>query len=356
MSTIRFLSIVEQVAMHLRGELQRGRWCGQMPGKHHLAEELGVNNKTVESALRQLEAEGLLVAQGAGRRRLIQLSEGTTKSLYMRVAILLYERGDRVVPSVIDIHHTLAEAGHLVFFAAKALVELGMEVKRVARLVERTDADAWVIVAGSRDVLEWFSKQAKPCFGFFGSWSQVPIAGSASTKDLAYAALVRALAARGHRRIVLLTRPERRKPSPGSTERAFLAALEAEGIPASAYNLPHWENTKEDFHRCLDALFRITPPTAMVVQEAVLFAAVQQFLAGRRLRVPQDVSLVCADPDPTFAWREPSIAHITMDSRPWNRRISRWAANVSRGKDDHRQVLSKAEFVVGGTIGPVAGR
>lgn len=66
MSTIRFLSITEQVAVHLRGELLRGRWSGVMPGKHHLAEELGVNNKTVESALRQLEAEGLLVAQGGG--------------------------------------------------------------------------------------------------------------------------------------------------------------------------------------------------------------------------------------------------------------------------------------------------
>ena len=37
------------------------------------------------------------------------------------------------------------------------------------------------------------------------------------------------------------------------------------------------------------------------------------------------------------------------------RRIVRWAANVSRGKHDLRQTLTPAEFVPGGTIGPVKG-
>lgn len=40
--------------------------------------------------------------------------------------------------------------------------------------------------------------------------------------------------------------------------------------------------------------------------------------------------------------------------RPVMRRIARWANNVSRGKDDLRQTLTQAEFVEGGTVGPVA--
>ena len=70
----RFLSISEQVAMHLREELLRGRWVGLMPGKHELAQELGLNNKTVEAALVLLEREGLLVGQGPRRRRRIDSS------------------------------------------------------------------------------------------------------------------------------------------------------------------------------------------------------------------------------------------------------------------------------------------
>ena len=63
-----FQTIAEQVATHLRGEVLRGVWSGEMPGVNRLAPKLGIDDKTVEVALRQLEKEGLLVGQGRGRR------------------------------------------------------------------------------------------------------------------------------------------------------------------------------------------------------------------------------------------------------------------------------------------------
>ncbi len=61
---------------------------------------------------------------------------------------------------------------------------------------------------------------------------------------------------------------------------------------------------------------------------------------------------VGADDAPYFEWCRPSVAHIRWDSQPVVRRIVRWAANVSCGKKDIRQLHTKAEFVPGGTIGP----
>ncbi|MFT6794733.1 MAG: hypothetical protein ACJAR1_002748, partial [Rubritalea sp.] len=61
----------------------------------------------------------------------------------------------------------------------------------------------------------------------------------------------------------------------------------------------------------------------------------------------------CADPDPTFAWCEPSVAHIRWDSRPVVNRVLSWVENIAQGKDDHSQTLTKAEFIDGGTVGPV---
>jgi DNA-binding GntR family transcriptional regulator len=46
------------VAEHLRAELLRGSFGGTMPGVNPLVAELGVNLKTVKSALRRLEDEG----------------------------------------------------------------------------------------------------------------------------------------------------------------------------------------------------------------------------------------------------------------------------------------------------------
>lgn len=93
---------------------------------------------------------------------------------------------------------------------------------------------------------------------------------------------------------------------------------------------------------------------ALIIDEGPLFAAAQQFLAQRRLRVPQDVSLICTDNDPSFEWSKPAIPQIHWDSRPVVRRIVKWAENVSLGKRDLRQTRTPAEFIAGGTIGPAA--
>jgi DNA-binding GntR family transcriptional regulator len=66
MPLLRSLSVSAQAAAHLRAEIERGHWMGKLPGVHQLAAELGVNRKTVEAALRQLEHEGLLQGQGQG--------------------------------------------------------------------------------------------------------------------------------------------------------------------------------------------------------------------------------------------------------------------------------------------------
>ena len=105
----------------------------------------------------------------------------------------------------------------------------------------------------------------------------------------------------------------------------------------------------------LDNLYRVTPPSALILDEAFLFIAAHQHLAHRGILAPQHVSLVCTSPDPTFAWCQPTIAHIRYDIRPALRRVVRWADNLARGKEDRRQSSTKAEFVDGGTVGPVRG-
>jgi DNA-binding LacI/PurR family transcriptional regulator len=254
-----------------------------------------------------------------------------------------------------DLLHRLGEAGHRVFFAEKCLLELGMEVGRVARMVRRTEADAWVVCAGSREVLEWFAAQPVPAFALFGRRRGVPIAGVGPDKVSVMVAVTRHLIESGHRRIVILARQLRRLPVPGGAECAVLAEMATHGIPTGEFNLPDWEETGEGFHRCLEELFRFTRPTALFIDEAPFLIAALQFLGRRGLRVPEDVSLVCLDPDPGFAWCHPEVAHVRWDSRPVVRRVVRWAANVSHGKEDRRQTLTKAEFVEGGTVGVVRG-
>jgi DNA-binding LacI/PurR family transcriptional regulator len=350
MDSITLLSAAEQVASHLRQALLRGDMSGTIPGVRPLAVELGVNHKTVEVALTQLEHEGLLVGQGAGRRRKIVLPKNHAPPA-LRVAILLYEPPPQTEGWLMESQHLLQEAGHAAFFADKSLLELQMDVKRVSRLAQKTEADAWVVIGGSRQVLAWFAQQDTPVFALFGRYQGLSVAGTKPDHVPAFTAATRHLAGLGHRRIALLARPERRLPEPGLAERAFLEVLEDHGIQAGSFNLPYWEGSPESLHQCLESLFGSTPPTALLVPESPMFFAVQQFLGNRGLRAPRDVSLVCADGDRSFEWSRPSVAYISWDTRPVVRRVVRWVNNVAAGKDDRRQSFTKAEFVEGGTVG-----
>jgi DNA-binding LacI/PurR family transcriptional regulator len=335
----------------LREQILRGVWRGEMPGAPTVATELEVDHRMAIAAFRLLENEGLLEPQGAGRRRRILLPENYSPPA-LRLRILSYEESDRQQFYVIDLLHQLIKEGHTAGFASKTLHELGMDVSRVTRFVEKTEADAWVVISGSREVLEWFARQPKPAFALAGRRRGIPIAGSGPDKVPAQREAVRRLIALGHRRIAMLSHEERRKPGPGFAERSFLEELQSLGIPTGPYNLPDWKDDIDDFHRCLGSLFRHTPPTALLIDEMPLFVAAQQHLAQLGILAPRDVSLICLDPDPAFAWCQPSVAHIHWEPLPLVRRIVRWADNVARGKDDRRQSFTKAEFVKGGTIGP----
>jgi len=351
MAIFRPLSMIEQVAAYLRTELAGGRWKGAMPGVYQLVEEIQVSRKTVDAALQVLEKEGLLAGQGAGKRRKITLPKDLALPS-MRVQILLYEEDDRKVGYFLNLQHRLLEAGFVSAFADKTLLELGMDEKKVARFVKKNEADAWIVVAGSREVLQWFAGQPAPAFAIFGRIANMPLASSAPKKAPALISALNRLTELGHRRIVMLAREERRTPVPGFVGRLFLGELEARGIPVGPYNLPDWEDSVQGFHDRLDSLFGATPPTALMISVASHFFAAMQYLSLRGIHAPRDVSLICFDPDPGFAYCQPAISHINWDPKPLINVVMRWANQIRKGKNVRRTHPIKAEFIEGGTVGP----
>jgi DNA-binding LacI/PurR family transcriptional regulator len=345
----------EQAAAHLRGEILRGVWSGKMPGGDKLAAELGIGCNTAEAALALLEKEGLLESQGLRRGRRVVARPDAPGMPSLRIAVLMSEAANAGLDYIVEIRHELTEAGHTCTAAPKTMEDLGMDAKRISRMAGETEADAWLVLGGSDELLRWFAAGGKPAFALFGRRSGKRIAGAGPDKRSALTEAVRRLVELGHRRIVLMARPRRRLPQPGLLERTFLDELVAHGLPAGEYNLPPWEETTAGFHARLEALFRITPPTALIIQEVPLFLAALQFLSSRRLASPGDVSLICTDHSTDFDWCRPAISHIRWDSRPLIRRILKWAAHVKHGKEDLHQTHTPAEFMPGGTIGPVKG-
>lgn len=317
-----------------------GRWRDSLPGRDQLAAELGVSHTTMEAAMRKLAMEGMLVSQGAGKRRRIVLPTGNHIPRHFRVRILAYEPADRCVPHVIDLLDQLNKNGFTTKFAEKSLLELKMDSQRVARFVRKVQADAWIVTAGSREVLEWFSDQPQPAYAYFGVKSGLPLAGCGVKKDIR--SLVKRLVQLGHKRIVLLKREEHSHLKPSLFARDFLDALRSEGIATNSYHLPTWGYHAEGLHHCLESQLKITPPTALIVGEATMMHGVSVHLAGRGIIAPGDVSLVCLDQDPAFSWYETPVSHYDWDFAPITRRVVHWAKNVARGTNDQRQTAIMA--------------
>ena len=346
MSEFSILTPSEQVAVYLREQLLKGHWSGTMPGTPALAKELKIAPKTIGLALQHLEQKGLVVGQGQGRPRKIMLPKGHVSPSF-RVALLDINADPRDPRLTKD----LERAPYTIITHPKTLSDLKFDLRRIKRHVKAIEADAWIVYAGSREVLEWFSRQPFPTFAMFGFMSKLPIAGAGPDSTSGYIDTVHQLVALGHQRIVMLTPKHTRLPEPAVL--AFLDCLEAEGISTGSYNLPDWDDGDElGLHTMLDSLFKLTPPTVLIINDKVTFCAVLQFLVERGIRVPEDVSLICHELIDSFIWCEQAIAYIQWDWALVSRRLRNWMKNASQGKKDTRQNFVNSSFVPGRTLGP----
>ena len=351
MKAFRPLSTAEQLAAHLSEEIMRGILSGMMPGIYQLVARSGTSPNTVMEALRLVEKEGLLKPQGPGRRSQIVIPNGL-RPPELHIEILFFEKADLGIGYIIELKHQLQEAGHLVTFSEKSLCDMGSDAGKVARYVRRRQADAWVVMGGSLPVLEWFSAQPMPTLAMFGRLREVPLASVIPEKRPALTSALKQLVAMGHRRIVMLVREHDRGPQPSLFVQGFLDFLEDNGIHTGPYNLPDWQPDAVGLCRCLDSLFKHTPPTAIIIDEAPPFMLTRMHLAQRGITAPRNISLICLDSDPIYDWCEPAISHVHWNTDAMTRRIVEWANNVARGNTDQRKTFLKAEFIEGGTIGP----
>lgn len=350
MSPFQVKTPSQQLADHLRDQIYAGHYRDQMPGVFALAKDLGIDPKTASLAYDLLEKQKLLVTQGVGRPR--KILRNKSKMVGFRIVILLYEETDRQLPYITDLVSQLTKHGYDVIFARKTLVEMKMKLSAVSRLVGATSATAWLVIAGSEEVLTWFAHQKVPVFALFGRSESLEMAAAGVVTSEAYREIVRRLVGMGHRRIVFLAREERRRPSPGIVEAAFLNELNQLGIQTGEYHLPQWEDHASGLVEKLDSLFAHTPPTALIMTQLEVYLGAQQYLLRRGIRSPEDVSMICSGYHSMLSWCRPKLTHLEWDEKPVIRRIVRWVHQAARGIDDKRQLFVHGKFVGDGTIGP----
>ncbi len=264
----------ELVAGCLRKGLHGGRWSGSLPGVLQFGEGIQCSAHG-PARVRQLEAEGVLGGRGLGRSRGITApgrpGVPTPAARGHPALRRTLTDGPQTSMVLVEIMHSLEAAGHA-FLLQKIPNRAQARCPPHDPPTGETPADAWVVESGSRPLLEWCATQPTPCLALYGRTGDLPLARTGPYTAPAYRAAT-SHCLRSHRRIVVIAREARRKPTPGMSERAILEELTAHGVLTGDYHLPDWEETPAGFSRLLENLFKSTPPTALIIDETPLIAA-----------------------------------------------------------------------------------
>jgi DNA-binding LacI/PurR family transcriptional regulator len=224
------------------------------------------------------------------------------------------------------------------------------------RLVAQNHHDVWVPVLSSKAMQQWFARHRVRCLvaGSIYPDADLPFC------DLDFRAICRhatgVLLRHGHRKIALLNRDEPRAGEVASEE-GFSDGIRLSGHPDITPKVVYHRDDVDSVNRALRKLRgpQQSFPTALIVNSAHAYLAVTTLLASQRLRVPQDVSLVCRDGDPILNAVFPTPARYVVSPHSFAKRLIRPVTDLVRGLPiSRRSIYFLPEFKAGGSIGDVA--
>lgn len=105
----------------------------------------------------------------------------------------------------------------------------------------------------------------------------------------------------------------------------------------------------------LQSLFKVTPPTALIVSDHRMTPGVWAFLMERGLRVPGDVSLMLMEMDDAeAAWIFPSPSRLRFDFDLIGDHVFKWVERTASGNREATTDTLEVGFIPGATIAPPA--
>lgn len=355
----QYQTLATQVAARIANEISRKTWVDWLPGERAVAETLQVSRKTVRKALSLLQRDGLIrTAHGLGHEIVASAPPNRPSRHGQTVGLLVPESLEQLRPFTalwVDALRALLIAKGIRFstFSGHRFFSQRPD-KALARLVSQNPQDCWVLAHSNERVQQWFQDEDTRCV----------LAGSSHhgldlpSVDLDYFAVCRhavgVMLRHGHRRIGLLTRVSQRAGDLES-EAGFSAGARAPGYETVPHIMRH-DGTVPGVNRLLARMFDLAaPPTALLVVNPAYYLTAVTFLARRRLRVPEDVSLISRDDDTFLAYLNPSPARYSCNPSVFAKRLMQpLLLQLAREKLPHHSFRIEPKFLTGPSLATIA--
>lgn len=315
-------SLVHQLSNILGDDIRSSRWNEWLPEERELARLYQVSRCTLRSALGKLRQEGMVETKhGMGTRVVKPGRAGRRRQSEASIGLLIPRALDHIrhfVTMVInDLRERLFDHGYQISVHDHPEVAAGRLFEFLEKLVGQHHHACWLLVGCGPETQRWFSELRIPAVvsGTCDPSLGLPFVSIDNYALGRHAAMT--LLQHGHSRVgALLTHS-----NPGL--RSGLAdVFVARGPAASSFTALEVDNGAERVARAVDRLMALSPrPTALFLAESNLYLTAISRLSQLRLRVPEDISLLCRDDEPYLSSLLPAPARYSKNPHSYAKRL-----------------------------------
>lgn len=349
------LTIRQQTEQLLLKHFESGRWGETLPGVRELSRELQVSIGTMQAALKNLESSGLIQTTGHRiNRKINKTILNTIKNKKLRIGFIPLDNLDRSASQELawfnDFSLHIGAAGHSCFFSKKSITSLGENPDLILNETTKDHADLWVLMSASNLILKEIHTRAKtPLLAWGGAPGNLPISVIGVDFEPALRGAIRRLTNDGHNRIVLVMPSYIISQKSGRILTAFRDELSQAGIHAGNYHIPKWEYSESGFNELLKSLFSLTPPSALILDDARQFIATLSFFASNGISL-KSCKVMMLSGDSTYDWCHPRPGRFIYNESKLIQGLVRWVNNCSGGNLKPLRCIVRAKCVFGDTI------
>ncbi|WP_035605863.1 substrate-binding domain-containing protein [Haloferula sp. BvORR071] len=360
MLEIARIGLAQSTADAIHAQIKAGRWQDRLPGARRLAEESGVSQPTVLTALSLLAEQGVITGGNRQAYRIIAVPANTgpvTPPEDPRRVIILTH---------VDVGELPATARHgidairALLIRRKWVVEIRsfdfVHAKRPRRawdhLVPLDPRIPLIGVFGRPPLAQWAARHGMRIAFFGGIRTELEVPMVAVKSSLLVQEAVARLTGLGHSRIVmpLCERPPSFRTSLQHAMREQLEAAGTSFVPS--YHTPDSDYmTPEVLWRILEGVFSRARPTALVFLDWKEMVTATCLLSKLGLRVPQDISLILLNEQMEADWFIPKLTCFRFPVRRMATILADWVDGKPSSSAGPLAPMG-AQFDPGATIAP----
>ncbi|HEY0945494.1 MAG TPA: substrate-binding domain-containing protein [Opitutaceae bacterium] len=336
----------------LRAGIESRRWTEWLPHERVLADELKVSRGSLRAALATLRADGWVESRRGQGTRLVLRAGAAVESHAKGKTVCLLSPGDLVTSRPIrlldasGLRGELAEQGVNFRLIEQRRCYGARPEPALAAQFAKERADCWIVRLATERMQRWLAAHAPQTI-----LAGTPFPGiNLACVDTDHAAIARhatgRLLAAGHTRLALLIDGES-KAGDLETERGFCEAAAGRAMGRIEHLTPGTPAVARTVTRLLDAK---EPVTGLLVSQPTTYLTVIGVLGARRLRVPQDVSLIALRDDALFSFLTPEPTTYRAGTVRYTRLMLAQIRRCLDGAAPPRARLLLPHFVRGASV------